>query len=370
MIQRIVAHNFRAFQGFELDLSGQSSVLLIGGNGSGKSSVWFCLSKLQQVARGGNRVEDVVRPEDFHFLETRDPLTLGLEVLIDGKLFDYHLVVEWPMGFRAPRVEEEYLRVDGQVVYKRKQNQVNLTDGPEFLLDWHVFALPLINERRGQTSISDMINYLNRLLILSPIPQRMHSHSDAPTSELFPDSSNYSSYLKAILQEQPELYSKLADFSRQFIPDFLSLQNRSVGEASHRLMVVFERKQATDSRRLVLDFQSISSGEKCLILAAHVIASASVGAHGVCFWDEPDNHLSIAQVGHMITALRKAAMLPGGSQFIATSHHPETIRAFSDESTIVLQRRSHFDPPRAKRLSDIPYQGDLIDALVLDGVLE
>ena len=46
MIRRLYVHNFRCLENFELPVSGQSSVLLIGKNGSGKTTVglaWkFC----------------------------------------------------------------------------------------------------------------------------------------------------------------------------------------------------------------------------------------------------------------------------------------------------------------------------------------
>jgi len=55
-------------------------------------------------------------------------------------------------------------------------------------------------------------------------------------------------------------------------------------------------------------------------------------------------------------------------QLIATSHHPETIRKFSDDNILVLSRKSHLDPTLSSRLSDVGYTGDLIDTIILDSV--
>jgi energy-coupling factor transporter ATP-binding protein EcfA2 len=52
-------------ENFELPVSGHSSVLLIGKNGSGKTSVSYALEILQKIARGANRVKDLVTPDDF-----------------------------------------------------------------------------------------------------------------------------------------------------------------------------------------------------------------------------------------------------------------------------------------------------------------
>src|SRR5436305_1612388 len=97
---------------------------------------------------------------------------------------------------------------------------------------------------------------------------------------------------------------------------------------------------------LPLNFDDLSDGEKCFFLSAYIIAANAVGPSVVCAWDEPDNHLSLSEVGQFITTLRK--MVNRGGQLIVTTHHPETIRKFSDENTFVLTRKSHLDPTVVK----------------------
>jgi len=56
-------------------------------------------------------------------------------------------------------------------------------------------------------------------------------------------------------------------------------------------------------------------------------------------------------------------------QLIVTSHHPETIRKFSDETTFVFSRKSHLEPTVVQKLADLPYNGDLIEAIVRDEII-
>jgi len=109
-------------------------------------------------------------------------------------------------------------------------------------------------------------------------------------------------------------------------------------------------------------FADLSDGEKCFMICALVLAANEVYGPLVCFWDEPDNYLALGEVQQFVVALRRAFQI-GGGQFIATSHNPEAIRSFSDENTLVLQRRSHLEPTVVRRLSELEVSGDLVGAI-------
>jgi ABC-type uncharacterized transport system ATPase subunit len=83
-------------------------------------------------------------------------------------------------------------------------------------------------------------------------------------------------------------------------------------------------------------------------------------------WDEPDNHMSLPEVAHFVTRLQKMANRDG--QLIVTSHHPATIRSFTDESTLVFTRKSHLEPTVVRKLAEFPYRGDLIEAITRDEI--
>jgi predicted ATPase len=115
------------------------------------------------------------------------------------------------------------------------------------------------------------------------------------------------------------------------------------------------------SRSLSLPLKDLSDGEKCFLISAVVLASLRTYGPSLCFWDEPDSHLALAEIGHFIMALRQ---IPKGSQFIATSHHPETIRRFSNENTLLLHRPSHLEPTQVRPVSELTIKGDLVDTLI------
>jgi predicted ATPase len=150
------------------------------------------------------------------------------------------------------------------------------------------------------------------------------------------------------------------------MPDFASFEFVPRGERGKQLLVQFENEEKGSPGVLPLDFTKLSDGEKCFFLSA-VIAAFNRDSPVFCFWDEPDSHLSLPEIRHFITELRRLTNLHG--QFIATSHNSETIRSFSGESTIVFTRNSHLEPTVVRPLTEISYTGDLIDALIRDEVI-
>jgi len=117
----------------------------------------------------------------------------------------------------------------------------------------------------------------------------------------------------------------------------------------------------------MLPFATLSDGEKCFFIGALVLAANKAYGPIFCFWDEPESHLAIDEVGHFINALRRSFENEGGQLFV-TSHNSETIRRFSDENTMVLLRESHMDPTRVKTLEELGVKGDLINALLFGDV--
>jgi predicted ATPase len=365
MIERLYVHNFRCLENFTLDFAGKPSALLIGRNGAGKSTVMHSLMLFQSIARGAGRVGALISGSDFTRHDTSRPMRFEVDVTLTGRRFQYVISFEWPTHFREARILDESVHVDGQSVFTRHQNRVQLAGGAEFGLDWHIFALPVINERPGEHSIQDLKAYFASMILIAPIPAAMTGFSEEPVNELAMDAGNYASTLRALLGQKPRAYTDFDTYVRGVIPDFSSIENVERGESGTQLVVRFEQKDPP--RSLAVEFKALSDGEKCFFLSAYLVASAASGSTAFCMWDEPDNHLSLSEVGQFVTSLRKIASR--GRQFVATTHHPETIRRFSDETTFVLTRKSHLEPAVPRPLADLPYSGDLVEALIREEII-
>jgi ABC-type cobalamin/Fe3+-siderophores transport system ATPase subunit len=365
MIERLYIQNFRCLESVTFDFAGKSSALMIGKNGAGKSTTCKALAVFQRICRGSSRVDKLFSPSDFTLRNTDRPIRFEIEVSLAEKRYVYAISFDWPTNFREARILDESLSVDAQSVFTRQQAQIQLANGSAFRLDWHVFALPVIDEKPPERAIRDLNNFLGALVVTSPIPENMSGYSEQPASQLEEDASNFASCLRGLLETDFAVYAKFDEYIRSVIPDFSSIKNVDRGKDGKQLMVSFKAPDAKES--LEVEFDALSAGEKCFFLSGYLIASRAAGFPTVCMWDEPDNHLSLSEVGQFIISLRKMAQR--GGQFIATTHHPETVRKFSDDSTIVLTRKSHLDPTRARLLNEFSYTGDLVHALIRDEII-
>ena len=370
MIRRFYVHNFRCLENFELPLSGQSSLLLIGNNGSGKTTVGLALEVLQKIGRGTNRVSSLVRPEDFARGRTDVPMRFEIEVELNTKIYEYVIAFDFPEGFKELRVLEEKFSVSGQPVYTREKADVNLArvaqdngnKAASFRIDWHLVALTIVQEQSRVDPLFIFKQWLARMLILRPNPSLITGDSKEETLEPNPQVTDFGAWFSGLLAYAPSSYLKIDEYLKDLLPDLKDIKNPLTGTDSRSLVVQFFNGQGS----LSLPFEDLSDGEKCFMIGALVHAANDAYGPLLCFWDEPDNYLALAEVQHFVIALRKA--FKSGGQFIATSHNPEAILRFSDENTLVLQRKNHFEPTVVRLLDDLHIKGDLVTALSLGGL--
>ncbi|WP_373526457.1 AAA family ATPase [Nostoc sp.] len=359
MLQRLYIHNFRCLENFQLPIQGMSSALLIGKNGAGKSTIASALEVLQSIGRGINRVGQLVQSKDFASGRSDVPIRFEIEVLIEKKLYKYVLALELPEKFKELRVFEEQLIIAGDPIYSRKEAQVTVYNNSQnreaqFLVDWHLVALPVI-----QTDpIHIFKTWLARMIILAPIPSLMTGESNDDTLEPKRDASNFGEWFSGLLSRYPGAYTQVDQYLREVMPDIKDFLNELIGKDFKSMIVRFEENNAN----LSVNFKDLSDGEKCFFLCAVLLAANKSYGPLFCFWDEPDNYLSLSEVGLFITSLRRSFKNSG--QILMTSHDEEAIRKFSNENTFVLDRKSHLEPTLIRLLSDMSVQGDLVDALI------
>jgi ABC-type Mn2+/Zn2+ transport system ATPase subunit len=363
MLQRLYVNNFGCLENFELKIKDIPSALLIGKNGTGKSTIGKALEVLQAIARGTNRLRDLeknnlIGRNDFAYSKFEVPIRLEIEVLLKNQLYQYILALELPENFQELRVFEEQLLVDGNPIYSRKNAQVTIHSNTQnkeaqFSVDWHLVAMPIISN----DSLYVLKNWLAEMIILAPIPSLMTGDSHGETLQPKKDGTNIGEWFSGLLGRYPAAYREIDKYLRKPMPDFQDFVNEIIAKDVKSLIVRFAKNQAT----LDVNFQDLSDGEKCCFLCAVVLATNQFYSPVFCFWDEPDNYLSLSVVGHFTMSLRRSFTNSG--QLLVTSHNPEAIKKFSDENTFFLDRKSHLEPTLIRLISEIPGLGDQVDLI-------
>ena len=380
MIRRLYVHNYRCMENFEIKLEDRSSALLIGGNGSGKSTGGRVLQILQRVARGDNHVDDLVNPEDFTAGKVT-PMRFEIEAALEGRVFRYTLAFELPPRFKALRVLEEALETDGRQVYQRDVAQVTLDRGEasaRFLVDWHQVALSIIQAESDEDPLAIFRSWLRRMLVLAPVPSRMSGDTTDGASELDRECSSFGRVLSELFKQHPAAWTPFEQQLKATMPDVSSM----IAQGELTLLFRDEGARSTGGSSKVLSWHSpgptsdkangtvrvpfrlLSDGERCFVLGAYLTALLECEASQLCFWDEPDSFLSLPEVGHFISDLRRGFKRARGGQLLITSHREETIRRFGDTTTLVLHRASHMEPTQVAPLSEFNVKGDLVSTLI------
>lgn len=361
MLHRLYIHNYRCFENFELDLRQGTSLLVMGKNGTGKSSIGAVLEIFQKVARSQNRVKDLVTSKDLAWNRSNAPMVLEIEGEVAGSTFRYRIGLEYPESFRELRVTEELLVIDGKERLSRKLAQVSVPSN--FTVDWHLVALPILRPQSSKDPALIIQDWLSQMIILEPIAPTLLG--DSAGDSLFPTRhvDNLGDWFSAMQRRWPHTYGTVSDFLKPLLPNLKFIENRPFGREASSLFCHFE---TNDGREYELQFGMLSAGEKCYFIGAVAIAALTAYGPLLCYWDEVDSHLTLSEVGHFVMALRREARQ--GSQLLVTSHNPEAIRKFSDENTLLLSRGSHREPTRYRFLDEVTYDGPLIEALIRDDV--
>jgi hypothetical protein len=286
-----------------------------------------------------------------------------IEVELEAQTYGYSIAFEFPTGFKELRVLEEKLTVGGMPVFSREVAEVHVARmGQEkeasFRIDWHLVALPIIQQQSSHDPIVVFKRWLARMLILRPVPSLILGDSKEETLEPNLQVTNFGAWFSGLLAYAPSAYARIDEYLKQVMPDLKDIKNPAVGTDSRSLVVQFSNEQGS----VRLPFGYLSDGEKCFMICALVLAANDAYGPVFCFWDEPDNYLALSEVGHFVLALRKA--FQSGGQFIATSHNSEAIRRFSDENTVLLYRKNHLEPTIVRPLKNLQISGDLVGALV------
>jgi predicted ATPase len=300
LINRIFVNNFKTLVNFDINFN--ETTLLIGANGSGKTSVFEVIKRLRDFITEAKRpdVDELFPTTDFTCWHKRNSQEFELEVSTTCGIYVYKLVVE--LFNTKTRIREESLSLNKQNLYQGKmKNESNravfkgilYTDSGKSVevgFDWSYSGVSMIQERADNTFITEFKRALSNVVVVRPIPQLITIESEHEDSKLSFQSENFAAWYRYLTQEDMGAVVDLMSELKSVLPGFRALNSVEAGE--RRLL---KAQFAGNGPANQYNFASLSDGQKLLI----VLYAVMIGyrkKNACLFIDEPDNFLSIEEI--------------------------------------------------------------------------
>jgi predicted ATPase len=351
VLRLLRADNFKCLDGFELALEGHA--LLMGLNGSGKSTVVELLARLRRFWVAGDKATDCFpgstrtrwgsqRPQAFDLrLETAgQPLRLRVELGPADK------------GQPVRIVEED---IEGHDISVRRRGEAFIESGPgpivqqQFLVPDELSALPLIF---GQVmlqlpgaafAMDDAASFLPFRIE----PATMETMVQAASAVLRFDGRNFSSWLFSQYRYFRDTYQGIERRAAEVLKGFVGFEFVPEGDqfrlTTHWRSTVHAGGGLNGATRSY-DLGELSDGQR-LILVLSALVEIAGHRDRTLILDEPDNYVALQEIQPLLLSLMDIPTV----QLIVVSHHPEIIDLMAKNYGYVLTREDDLGPVRVKR---------------------
>ncbi|MCX7045076.1 MAG: AAA family ATPase [Candidatus Sumerlaeota bacterium] len=350
MLTRVYIDNFRSLVNFDLHL--QPLCLLLGENGTGKSSVFDCLYLLQKFILGEGKVDQYFTENDLTSWQTTPLQAFVLEMKTPEGLFLYELIVEHDRERKLRHIKREMLLLDNRALFKFEEGIARLyrdgfSAGPEYPFDCSLSGIGSIQPRPDNKNLTAFKKYISDIYICRIVPSLISTETRETAARPMIDMRNFASWYRYLSHErQPQVFD-LTVALRKILPGFHSFRLQAAGK-SYLLQAGFQIENNEQSL-CYYDFDQLSDGQRTL-MALYTLLYCLKNSDAILLLDEPENFLALQEIQPWLLALADAC---GDeiTQAVIISHHPELVNYLAVESGIYFERESNL-PTRIKEIGN------------------
>ena len=352
MLTRVHIQNYRCFVNF--DYRPARKQLILGGNGSGKSSFIDALTALRQFAILGMKAEEAFPLSTrTRWLDQTDQI-FELEVELDERLYTYLLVLD-KRGSQSQttRVVSETVRCDSKPIFECEMGMVQLySDDFEKTFSYpfgtNRSALEITTEEGNNQLLTRFKTWLGGLLCFKINPYGMGSEANG--KEVLPavDFSNFAAWYRKFDIHDPRNQAMKNSLAGS-LSAFGLLSYERAGESIWLLKADFDYFGAKGAS---FSFSELSEGQRCLI-CLYAILHFLINNGNTVILDEPDNFVSLREIQPWLTAVSDAVE-DGHGQVLLISHHPEIIDQWAAASGVRFVRKDGVGPVHAEEFRGDP----------------
>ena len=336
MIGRFYADNFRCLTNFELEL-GQTNIFL-GSNGSGKTSVFDALRKIQNLIVRGARIEDEFPQHDLSSLRSGGRVQqFELEIVVDQEIYEYMLKMEHNLDRSRMWIDQEILHHNRKPLFVRENGIARLyrddySRESSYQFDLTRSGIGFLHAHPDNKKLTRFKTELTNTKIVSPCPPLFRSETSTVTRTegafFEPLMQNFVEWYWSYAQKNIRSVVRLFEELKEVLPGFESLSMVESGENARVLKAAFHGRSG-DHRLNRYSFGQLSDGQRFLVALyalLHLVEDDHLakGHRRSLFIDEPDNYLSLREVQPWLAQVVDAC---GETleQAVIISHHPKTI---------------------------------------------
>jgi predicted ATPase len=326
MLTRLYIDNFLCFVNF--DYRPETKQLMLGANGSGKSSLLTALRYLKWFVKGdGNRFTQSTRTrwQDMHLQ------VLELEALLDREKYEYRVEIRFSPETREPSVQLERLKASGAPVFELANGEIhffpnNSSQSTTVPLETSKSALHL--SLLSNSRVRRFVEWMESIhcFDIDAYPEAMDESADKEDRDPDDELENLAEWYRHLVQAQPEENVKFLASMRETLTGFQALRFTSGEDGRRNLRADFT---APKIKTVNYAISELSQGQRCL-LALYMILHFLITKGHTVFIDEPDNFISLREIQPWLKAAEEAVEDHNG-QLVLISHHPEILNEWASK---------------------------------------
>jgi predicted ATPase len=326
MLTRVYIDNFRSFVNFEY--RPERKQLLLGANGSGKSSLLDAIRYLKQFVQGD---ENPFTQSTRTRWQDKPLQVFEIEALLDGQKYEYRVEIRFAPETRQPSVNMERLKVLSAPVFELASGEIhffpnNSSQATAVPLETTKSALHL--SQLSNSHVRRFVEWMESVhcFRIDAYPEAMGESADK--EEQYPEDElqNLAGWYRHLVQARPDENVKFLSSIKDALTGFQALRFFSDEDGRRTLRANFT---APGKKGLSYAISELSEGQRC-ILCLYMILDFLIAKGHTVFIDEPDNFISLREIQPWLSAAEMAVDDHDG-QLILISHHPEILNQWASK---------------------------------------
>ena len=340
MITRFYVDNYKGLVNFTYEP--KQFELILGANGTGKTTVFEALGKVREFVMGNKKVEELFLRDSCTRWDGREEQRFELDIRGEREdILRYVLVVDY-VGDNA-RVKVENFFVNEFFWTESETKSLEGEEAKRFVTmrqarqrqggEVAEFPVSSPNSTLMETGpgllMWDRMRYIRCFSLktetMNPL---VIEEEDQPTPSL----SNFASYYSHLLQEDQGAAFNLMSNLREVLSGFeqfaLPLTNRGV----RKLTAVMNQPK----KNTRFGFDELSDGQRALV-ALYALIHCTLKSGVTLLIDEPENYVSMRELQPWLITLEEKIEEQGG-QVILISHNMEIVNFLAPERAVLFER--------------------------------